>query len=682
MNSKENNLTNTNTSTNNVISDKKPSGLPTSRVINSDYLSSLGDIFKCNICFNIMVNPSDCEKCGHSYCLDCITNFNCPYNCEGSKISPCSVGIKVLLNNLLFKCNNEGCLENIPYNAIWLHDSECLFKLISCPKSGCALLIAKKYFEQHIKEECKYVTFKCKYCSNEFYKFEIQEHQDTCETIFLSLNSSQDGGDMAKSNGIKPVKTKKYLEALNINLAKLVKDNDNKLKTIEDENNKMKNELSSTLSNAIQKFSENLNKSQSEIKIDQNHNKDSELINSISEIIKKELNDYLLNRMKDAMNQNYDSIQKNINNLENYIKNLKQHDNKFDNDQLGVLKQIIKETEKNILLTINDLKINFIKEIKNITIQNLNNNPNEPIKNNETRDDKIFEFINDNLIQINSKITNNLPSNYNSKTSLEEKQEVDIEKISKSFLKNVIEIVGDKTDTLQESVELKVDDINKNLKDLFENVSEELENLKIDITTINKNTREIKSIISEEFSEMAASLKENKNTTTVGSSTSLVENKRNIEFENNIMKKLDKVIDIENQQIQSLNNLMKIEATINEIPNKIIIPQCNNKHTDVQSNPISTKSEKCEKCSECDHSKSSAYVNNYNSGLLARELESIVHNQLSIKLDKFETKLNDNFNMRLKEMYDLKWCNECEKVDYFFGFIKCDICIKKIASNA
>lgn len=46
-------------------------GIDLSRLINKDYLTSLGDFYKCSICSKIMINPTDCESCGHSFCYEC-----------------------------------------------------------------------------------------------------------------------------------------------------------------------------------------------------------------------------------------------------------------------------------------------------------------------------------------------------------------------------------------------------------------------------------------------------------------------------------------------------------------------------------------------------------------------------------------------------------------------------------
>ena len=60
-------------------------GINPSRVINKDYLKTLDEIYKCPICNNIMINPTDCVNCGHSFCYDCILKTECPFKCKNKR---------------------------------------------------------------------------------------------------------------------------------------------------------------------------------------------------------------------------------------------------------------------------------------------------------------------------------------------------------------------------------------------------------------------------------------------------------------------------------------------------------------------------------------------------------------------------------------------------------------------
>ena len=64
------------------INDEIEGGIDLERLINKDYLTPLGDFYQCSICSKIMINPTDCESCGHSFCHECISKSNCPFGCK------------------------------------------------------------------------------------------------------------------------------------------------------------------------------------------------------------------------------------------------------------------------------------------------------------------------------------------------------------------------------------------------------------------------------------------------------------------------------------------------------------------------------------------------------------------------------------------------------------------------
>ena len=100
---------------------KNNGGIDLARLINKDYLTPLGDFYKCSICSKIMINPTDCESWGYSFCQACISKSKCPFGCKEKNLNPASNGITNLLNNLKFKCNNEGYKEVINYIDIKTH---------------------------------------------------------------------------------------------------------------------------------------------------------------------------------------------------------------------------------------------------------------------------------------------------------------------------------------------------------------------------------------------------------------------------------------------------------------------------------------------------------------------------------------------------------------------------------
>lgn len=214
-------FTSNNNNNNNLPSS---SGISTKRVINEDYLSSLNDLYKCNICFNIMINPTDCETCGHSYCYDCIYKLKCPFGCEEKKLKSSSTGIRALLNGIIFKCENEGCNEEITYSNVLSHDTNCDYQKVECPSTNCGIQLPKKELEKHIKDECKYAFVACKYCNNEFMRVSLNEHEKICQNVVKVLN-----GDM-NIDLSEQVDAQKYLEALSLNISKMIKERKEEIK--------------------------------------------------------------------------------------------------------------------------------------------------------------------------------------------------------------------------------------------------------------------------------------------------------------------------------------------------------------------------------------------------------------------------------------------------------------------
>ena len=190
---------------NSELNNKIEGGIDLARLINKEYLTPLGDFYKCNICNKIMINPTDCENCGHSFCYECISKTKCPFNCEKKNLKPASNGITNLLNNLKFKCVNEGCDEIINYIDIKSHQNLCPYQKMICPNKECNEQILKKNLEKHIKDECKYTNIKCENCGNNFPRYQIQEHEKMCNLANQSINSSNSilniSGNNLNNNG-------------------------------------------------------------------------------------------------------------------------------------------------------------------------------------------------------------------------------------------------------------------------------------------------------------------------------------------------------------------------------------------------------------------------------------------------------------------------------------------------
>ena len=62
-----------------------------------------------------------------------------------------------------------------------------------------------------------------------------------------------------------------------------------------------------------------------------------------------------------------------------------------------------------------------------------------------------------------------------------------------------------------------------------------------------------------------------------------------------------------------------------------------------------------------------------------KKLENIKYSLLKDydeKLPIFEKEIEEDLNNKMKSMFSIKYCNECEKIDYFYGFLQCYLCKK------
>ena len=297
------------------------------RIINKEYLNSLKDIYICPICKNILTNPTDCEECGHSFCNDCIMKNECPFKCKKKILKQSSMAIKNMLNKLIFKCENKGCNEEIPYLNVKSHDETCPFLIITCPNEKCGKKLPKKDLEKHIKNECKYALIQCKYCKFLFPKNKINEHENICNKAYRSLT-----GDRTIDFG--EIDTKKYLEALSMNISRMLKDNN--VKSFVGNNDK---------------FSFGLNENENSKEINEGS------YNLKSEVLGSNIKEEISTNVKDNLNhfeKNIENLNENISQIKTLVTSLK-----------SLNKNIINETNFNLSQSLNNQDKEIIKEILN-----------------------------------------------------------------------------------------------------------------------------------------------------------------------------------------------------------------------------------------------------------------------------------------------------------------------------
>jgi len=244
----------------NNISQKShiPHRIDINRITNQEKKLSFAELIKCKICFNILVNPYDCETCGNSFCHSCINNLvinhkQCPFNCHSLRINPSSFGITTILSTLTFECiyKENGCCATIPYLDVINHDKECSFQTTICPNFKCNRSIKRQILEYHIRKECQYTLYKCENCEMNFIRGDYLQHVKNCklvEDIFdlkTPIINSEDTIDLQE------ISMKNFMQILLYNLSKNNKEFNTKLSLLSEEVSSIKEVINRQTNNTI-----------------------------------------------------------------------------------------------------------------------------------------------------------------------------------------------------------------------------------------------------------------------------------------------------------------------------------------------------------------------------------------------------------------------------------------------
>jgi len=145
--------------------------------------------FQCSICQEILDDPYGTPCCGECFCKKCIKewlnkNKTCPHcRKEIKSFDKCSANQKInrVLKGLPSECPNIdlGCDAKLTRGIIEDHLKICEFQYFYCSNSilGCEKIIMKKDFSSHINN-CEYQKIECDLCSKEMFRNEKKFHQE------------------------------------------------------------------------------------------------------------------------------------------------------------------------------------------------------------------------------------------------------------------------------------------------------------------------------------------------------------------------------------------------------------------------------------------------------------------------------------------------------------------------
>ena len=561
----------------NNIKQSLSGGIDPDRIVNKEFLSSLGDFYKCCICFRIMIKPTDCEECGHSYCQECITKLKCPFGCRTKSLKPSSIGILNLLKNLKFNCQNEGCDSIIPYIEVKSHDANCEYQKVLCTNKRCKKRIIKKELENHVKNLCKYTLIKCKYCNTEYIRKEIKQHEKLCSLTFQYLKNYKNKGDTSKinTNDIFDITEKnfnKYIQSLSVNIAKILKENnnfknDNNETNVNKTNDKnIETKKSANIKNENDKNQMNIESIKSKSKTNENKNTDHKNNNtnsntknyndeskqSLAQIEEDDLVDIIKKAIEEKLGErfaNYDinfaEFCQDLKDIKgcvcklNIIKEVKESEEE-DDDESNSSKNIIdinkinntRSFSKEIKSSLNNTKENNISLDLDISDKNKENIINESydknIDNNNLSNlkDNLKDIvaqaeikIKENIIQLNEKVSQMKPINNNTDND------------NKICNEDIDNDNNDEGDDKKEKDNIGLEIISQNIEEFANKIIEVVKETKIKINKLNDQLRN--------FSYH--NLVENR------------ENKKNIKRHNNYGTIIDKVKNILQKIVEKSN---------------------------------------------------------------------------------------------------------------------------------
>ena len=661
-------------------------------VINKNYLLSLDNIYKCNICNKIMINPVECEKCGHNFCFNCLNSSDCPFGCKDKIIKHSSLAIKNLLSQLRFKCPNIGCTISFEYTKIEKHNRECPYKEIKCPNKKCEKILIRKDFLNHIKNECEYTLINCKYCKYEFIKKEIEHHENICKL----LNKEKDSINYDNNK----IGLDEHLKRLSKNINEIIKNNQNLIEKQNDKDNDknqnnngqnrisirksivpglegdvfldiIKKEIESKIRNYYNEFNENFIKIIKEIDdikemlkhyinniiIDNNFNKNPDNNNIIEkneynknreneEEIKKYVNELLIkteNNLKNAINS-YKEIFSNFNVLFNDDKNNNLEKNKII-ENININKDIYCIIN-NIVNNLKDYIFEANNQIKNFS-NNFNNDLNNLIKDKIEKNEKI---LNEKVIK---ELLNELKTKIGSKGNIINKNTEDKKEIVKND-EDLNKEINEKKNIENEIVSQKIQ--NKDNKNEINCLNIQVEETNNSLINIKNNIKQVINLINEKFTDFSELIKNNdKDSNDIEKTTkkyTIVEichissfTLYDVKIDNN--KEKNQTLDIrDNNNVGSFKT-----AKFGCIPN-------------VNDNPLLS-------LNNLETRLSSLEKNSENFSIKIKEK---IKSELSQKLSEINTQIENDIDRKIEKIFSLKYCKECEKIDYFYGFIKCTLC--------
>ncbi len=336
----------------------------------------------------------------------------------------------------------------------------------------------------------------------------------------------------------------------------------------------------------------------------------------------KSKNDIYLNEKNDLINDNIITLNKNINEYENKIECIISKFENNINEEFEAIKNDINTFSKNN------------KEIKSIITEEFGE-LSEVLKDIKNNNKKLDQFELESIEKKNEK------ERLNSKLS-EELIDKKINIIYDKIIKNITHHIDDGNRRLTDFVKEEIVLNNKDIKENLIKNEKKIIDLNENVNIINNKFEKIEGIADK------------------------IDNLHNgvIDEINNFSQNTEKII-IFNQ----MDLIIKIKENSEDLKNQT---EVNNENTQSKIKNYLTLAE-----NEYSRVNANAITKEYlaeNNQKLKCEIAISIESKLKEEIECLDLKIENKLNQKLKEFYELKWCKQCEKIDYNFSFTQCKIC--------
>ena len=608
-------------------------------------------------------------------------------------------------------CPNKSCNKKLIKKDLENHVlNECEYSLVKC--HYCEYLFNKNDITNHEKS-CSIV--------NNVLKSNKKEND---------INSNND-------LDINNIDINEYIKLLSMNVSKIVKDNQELMNNnINNENNENKkiefsqvafrpsnpanyaqideDELLNLISDGIEEelkkyfldFEKNFLKLSKDIKDIKEH-----LINKQHQqnIIKPiEMSD---SEIKKDDNKNI-LIMDETNNM-NKIENIKDEKKDNINDiSDNYIKDVFSKTEISLKKAINDMNEKILDNLKNFGIkleENIKKNGGGNTNTLTNQQKLIIENINNSI----DKIIENIQSTKSNINILSNELHTKIP-LLEELNKNLISSLDNKAkDNNINNININENKIQENKDNITNNNFEkEIEDIQTTLSLIKNNVKQVTKTLTEEFADLTELIQTKNNNIKQKENGNIIETEENITINNNKKKsdylslnidslhKFSFGMDIPDKTKIQTNNLLLNANKNNSFPenqdNYLLKPNQNfslqliniknNNSSEIKfpKNKISFSSKENNEENENINSNINLQLNNNIESRMTNlenfsknfetEMKQNIINQFNNQAQNFNSIIEKNLDNKIEKMFSLKYCKECEKVDYFYAFKKCALC--------